>query len=289
MSEICPICLEDLNRPTVCENTKGGIVTTILVALKDDVDHWPSKLSPNLRVGLADHIETVAGDDMTMKNGKRFFKIEIKKASAELKYTIQGESGSRSFKSTLQIYSPALRAKLLGFMSSTVNQELVILAQTANKDWHLLGDADEGCEYESGEATSGKAGTDAHGADLTFYTDTAAPTIYKGSVLSLTQLSGTRAVMSAVGESSVSSSGATLSVTVTDGTDNVSAIGFRYKKEGDDDFTNVAVNIASHTTGVADSIAITGLDDSSDYIFYAYMVANGVEYRSNEYSFTTDS
>lgn len=287
MSEQCPICLEDLNRPTVCENTKGGVVSTILVALKDDVDHWPSKKAPILRNGLADHIETVAGDNMTMKTGKRFFKIEIKKKSAELKYTLQGESGSRSFKSSLQIYSPALRAQLLGFMAATANQELVILCQTANKDWHMLGDGDEGCEYESGEATSGKAGTDAHGADLTFYTDTAAPTIYKGDTASLTTIGGDRAAISAVGESSVSASGATLTATVTDNDDEVTAVGFRYKAEGDDAFTDESVS--GHTSGTAFTATLTNLNASTDYIYYAYMVANGIEYHSAEYSFTTES
>ena len=71
--------MEDLNRPTVCESTRGGVVTTILVAIKDDVNHWPAKLAPHLRNGLADHIETVPGDNMTMKSGKRFFKIKVDK------------------------------------------------------------------------------------------------------------------------------------------------------------------------------------------------------------------
>lgn len=281
--------MEDLNRPTVCESTRGGVVTTILVAIKDDVNHWPAKLAPHLRNGLADHIETVPGDNMTMKSGKRFFKIEIKKGSGELKYTVQGESGSRSFKSTLQIYSPALRAQLLGFMAATANQELVILAQTANKDWHMLGDEFEGCEYESGEATSGKVGTDNHGADITFYTDTAAPTIYKGDTASLTVLPNDyhAAAISAVGDSSVSASGATLTATVTDNDDDVSAVGFRYKKEGAAAWTDASVS--SHTSGTAFTTTLTSLDASSDYIYYAYMVANSIEYRSAEYSFTTES
>ena len=279
--------MEDLNRPTVCESTRGGVVTTILVAMKDDVNHWPAKLAPQLRNGLADHVETVPGDDMTMKSGRRFFKIEIKKGSGELKYVIQGESGSRSFKSTLQLYSPALRAQLLGFMAATANQELIILAQTANKDWHMLGDEYEGCEYESGEATSGKVGTDNHGADITFYTDTAAPTIYKGDTTSLTTIGGDRAAISAVGESSVSASGATLTATVTDNDDEVTAVGFRYKAEGDDAFTDESVS--GHTSGTAFTATLTTLNASTDYIYYAYMVANGIEYHSAEYSFTTES
>ena len=235
---------------------------------------------------MADHIETVAGDNMTMKTGKRFFKIEIKKNSAELKYTIQGESGSRSFKSSLQIYSPALRAQLLGFMAATANQELVILCQTANKDWHMLGDGDEGCEYESGEATSGKAGTDAHGADLTFYTDTAAPTIYKGDIDSLLTVNGTAATI-VIGTEVVSGTSVTLKATATENDSSISSVGFRYRKEGTTAWTNVSVS--SFTSGTEFSKQVTGLTASSDYLFYAYMVVDGREIYTETCAFTSGS
>ena len=81
MSVNCPICLEDLNRPTVCENTKGGVVSIILVSLKDDVETWPTKMSPALRQGLADHIETNTGENIVMKDGKRFFSFYAGKSS----------------------------------------------------------------------------------------------------------------------------------------------------------------------------------------------------------------
>lgn len=285
MSVNCPICLEDLNRPTVCENTKGGVVSTILIALKDDVDHWPSKQAPALRQGLADHIETVAGDNMTMKTGKRFFKIEIKKNSAELKYTLQGESGSRSLKASLQIYTPALRSNVLGFMAATANQEMVLLCQTANKDWHMLGDGDEGCEYESGEATSGKAGTDAHGADLTFYTDTAAPTIYKGDIDSLLEVNGSAPTITISTPESVSGTGVTLSATAT--ASSITGGGFRYRKEGTSTWHNEAVS--SIASGTEFSASISGLTASTDYMYYAYAVVDGREIRTETYAFTTES
>lgn len=274
--------MEDLNRANVCEATRGGVVPTILVALKDDVDHWPSKLAPALRNGLVDHVETVAGDNMTMKAGKRFFKIEIKKGSAELKYALQGESGSRNFRSTLQIYAPALRAALLGFMSATANQELIILAQTAKKEWHMLGDEDEGCEYDSGEATSGKVGTDPHGADLTFYTDCAAPTIYKGDVASLLLVSGTAPTI-VIGAEVVSGTSVTLKATATENDSSISSVGFRYKAEGATTWTNVSVS--SFTSGTEFSKNVTGLT-AGDYLYYAYMVVDGHEAYTETYAFT---
>ncbi len=178
--------MEDLSRPLVCEKSTGGIVTEILYGLKDEVATWPSKMTASTRTELADHIETVDGDDLVMKSGCRMYKLSVKKNSAELKYTLQGESGSRSFQTTLEVFAPVVRASVLGFLSATANQELVILAKTRTGDWHLLGDEDEGCEYDSSESTTGKAGSDNNGTTITFTTECAAPTIYKGDVSGLT-------------------------------------------------------------------------------------------------------
>lgn len=189
-----------------------------------------------------------------------------------LKYTEQGESGSKSFKPTLEIYSSTLRAQILGFLAATANQEIFILAKTRNGDWHLLGDEYEGVEHESAEATSGKLGSDNHGALITFFTETDAPTIYKGDVDSLTLVGGTRAAISSVSES-VSGDAATLSATVTDNDDDVTEVGFVYKAEGSS--TTVRETVANHTSGSAFSVTVEDLE-SGDYIYYAYMVANGV-------------
>lgn len=185
----CPTSLEDLNRPLPCEKSAGGLVTEVLYALKSDVASWPAKATGNTIGGFSDHIETLSSSTMSMSSGKRMFKIQTKKDSAEIKYTLQGESGSRSFKATLEIFSPVVRAALLGFITATANQELVLLCKTRTGDWHLLGDEDEGVEYESAEATTGKTGTDANGATLVLSTNCAAPTIYKGdNIADLTTL-----------------------------------------------------------------------------------------------------
>lgn len=177
---VCPACLEDLARPTTCEQVMGGVVTEFLLGLKDDVATWPAKKAAALRTVMADHVETEAGSLLTMKTGKRLFKISAKKGTSEITYTLQGESGSKSFKASLACNIPGLRAKMLGLLSATANQELVILPKTKSGDVHLLGDENEGVEYESAEAKTGKAGTDANGADVVYSTDVPAPTIYMG-------------------------------------------------------------------------------------------------------------
>lgn len=176
----CPACLEDLARPTTCEQVMGGVVTEFLLGLKEDVATWPKKKAAALRTSMADHVETQPSSKLTMKLGKRLFKISAKKGSSRIKYVLQGESGAKSFKATLENNIPGLRAKMLGLFSATANQELVILGKTKSGEVHLLGDEQEGAEYESIEADTGQTGTDPNGANVVFTHDVAAPTVYTG-------------------------------------------------------------------------------------------------------------
>ncbi|MBO4654663.1 MAG: fibronectin type III domain-containing protein [Bacteroidales bacterium] len=280
----CPSCLEDLMRPSACEKTLGGMVTEFLYGYKDDVQTWPQKQSAALRTGLVDHVETVSGSNLVMKTGKRMFRVQVKKGSAELKYELQGESGAKSFKSTLECNIPGFRSAILGFMSATANQELVILAKTRSGEWHLLGDDDEGVEYDSGTANSGKTGTDANGADVTFATECAAPTVYQGDVDSLKTVDGTAATI-VMGTEVVSGTGVTLKATATANDSTITKVGFRYKVEGTADWTTA--NVSSFTSGTEFSKSVTGLTASTDYLYYAYMVVDGHEVYTETYTFTT--
>ncbi len=274
--------MEDLNRPGSCEKAKGGLVTEFLIAEKSDVAAWPQKLAPNLRTSMAQHVETVAGSHLEMASGKRMFRIQTKKDSAELKYAVQGESGSRSLKATLEVFAPTIRAQVLGFMSATLNQEVVILCKTRNGDWHLLGDSDEGCEYDSGEATTGKAGSDANGATLTFAKDVDAPTIYKGDVASLTVVGGTAPTIVA-GDETVSGSSATLAATATNNSGSITKVGFRYR--GETETTWTTANVSSFTSGTEFTKTINNLT-AGDYLFYAFAVVDGQEIYTETKAFT---
>ncbi len=280
----CPACLEDLYRPSACEKTLGGMVTEFLYGFKDDVATWPAKMPAAERGSMTDHVETAVGENLVMKSGKRLFRIQVKKASAELKYELQGESGARSFKTTLECNIPGFRSAILGFLSATANQELVILAKTRSGEWHLLGDDDEGVEYDSATANSGKAGTDANGADVTFSTECAAPTIYKGIVDGLNEVEGTTSIEITTPEA-VSGTGVTLKATAT--ASDLTKAGFRYRKEGTSTWKNEPVD--SVTSGTEFSKVLSGLTASTDYLYYAYMVAGGREVRTETYAFTTGS
>ncbi len=288
-NENCPACLEDLMRPSACESTKSGVVTEFLYGFKEDVQTFPSKVSAALRQKLSDHIETEAGSDMVMKTGKRMFRVVAKKDNVELKYELQGESGARSFKCSLECNIPGFRAQLLGFLAATKNDELIVLAKTRTGEWHLLGDADEGVEYESATATSGKAGTDANGSDVVLSTTVDAPTVYMGDVNSLLTVGGEPATITAVGNPTVTGTGATATVemeaTVTPNDRAVTKVGFRYKKEGATAWTNVNVTLPSDFDEPVTK-TVTMSDGAGDYMYYAYMVVDGKEVYSETYVFT---
>lgn len=286
MSEelLCPACLEDLNRASACESTKSGVVTEVIYGLKSDVAVWPEKLAPNLRNGLADHVETVAGSNLVMKEGKRLFYIVFKKETLELKYELQGESGARSFNATLEGNVPGMRSKILGLLAATKNEELVVLAKTKAGEWHLLGDADEGVEYDTATATSGKAKADANGADLVLSYSCDAATVYNGDINSLLTVGGEPATITAVGNPTVSGGAVTLSGTATENDNTIAKVGFRYKKEGSTQWNSVAVS--SFTSGTAFTKSVTPSDGAGDYLYYAYMVVDGKEIYSETYAFT---
>lgn len=286
---LCPACLEDLNRASACESTKSGVVTEVIYGLKSDVAAWPEKLAANLRNGLVDHVETVAGSNLVMKEGKRLFYIVFKKETLELKYELQGESGAHSFNATLEGNVPGMRSKILGLLAATKNEELVILAKTKAGEWHLLGDEDEGVEYDSATATSGKAKADANGADLVLSYSCDAPTVYNGDIDSLLTVGGEPATITVDGNPTVTGTGATATVefesSVTPNDSVVTKVGFRYQKEGSTDWKNVNASLPSDfETPVTKTVTMS--DGAGDYLYYAYMVIDGREVYSNTYAFT---
>jgi hypothetical protein len=175
---ICSLEMEDLNMAAGCANNMSG-VKNVYIAFKADVATFP--ILPNVREHYDDF--AVLEGNITMKPSKRFYHIYCSRDLGELKYTLQGPTGARSLKGTLEIYHPGFKSKLLGLVASTMNSELVILARLNNGDVHMLGDKNRGVEYgDSAELSSGKAVTDNNGGTLNFVYDTPTAQIYVGDI-----------------------------------------------------------------------------------------------------------
>ena len=174
---ICSLEMEDLNMRNSCANNMSG-VKNVYIAFKEDVATFPTL--PSVRESYEDF--AVLEGSIAMRQNKRFYHIYCSRDLGELKYVLQGPTGARSLKATLEIYHPGFKAKLLGLVSSTMNSELVILARLNNADVHLLGDKNRGVEYgDSAELSSGKAVTDNNGGTLNFVYDTPTAQIYTGN------------------------------------------------------------------------------------------------------------
>ena len=172
----CTLTIESLANAEFCQNNMSG-VKTIYICPKDDVTAVNAVLA-NTKTSFNDYVEigssSMTGKAFTCATNKGFAKIYCSKDLGELKYSVQGSGvGSRSLKAHLEVFHPNFKKKILGFLGTMINQEVIIIVVLNNGEIHLMGDIERGAEIADGvEATSGKAVTDANGATLQFEWDT---------------------------------------------------------------------------------------------------------------------
>lgn len=179
----CNLSLEELTKTSdICANNASG-VKAMYMAMHTDVATFPTL--PSVRAEFADFAELEG--NIVMVEGKLFKKIYVSKDMGELKYKPQGKTGSRSFRASLSIFHPGLKAKLLGMVASMMNSEFFVLVLLENGDVHVLGDKYRGAEFsEDTELTSGKEITSENGGNLGFIYDTPTAQIYTGDLDAIT-------------------------------------------------------------------------------------------------------
>jgi len=281
----CKYKMEDLANGLGCDVVMSG-VKTVLIGLKDDVMTWPQEIA--VPTSMEENVKLTGLP--VMKTGKRLFKLHSKNDAGEYQCTGQGEEGSRSQQASLNVYNPGFRSSIAGFLRAVQNAELVIFVLTNQGEWHMMGDKYRGAVLSEFTATSGKAVTDPNGADMTFIYNTPSDRIIELSdaqVEALCTVNGsvTSAAISDIGESAVTASGATLTATFTNNQETITKVGFRYRKEGESDWTEKAST--SFTSGTAKSFTVSGLTTASSYLYYAYMVVDGQERYSEIFTFST--
>ena len=176
MANNCNLTIESLANSDFCQNNMSGVKTLYFIP-KNDVTAINAVLAAT-KTTFADYVQigsaAMEGKAFTVATGKGFAKLYCAKDLGELKYTVQGAAvGSRSLKAHLEVFHPNMKKKLLGFLGTMINQELILVVVQNNGEIHLLGDLERGAEIADGvEATSGKAVTDQNGATLQFEWDT---------------------------------------------------------------------------------------------------------------------
>lgn len=178
----CTLSVESLANSDFCQNNMSGVKTMYYIP-KSDVTAINAVLA-EIKTSFTDHVQigssAMEGKAFTVKTGKGFAKIYCTKDMGELKYTVQGAAvGSRSLKAHLEVFHPNMKKKLLGFLGTMINQELILIVIQNNGEIHLLGDLERGAEIADGvEATSGKEVTSQNGANLIFEWDTPMPQVF---------------------------------------------------------------------------------------------------------------
>lgn len=170
------ITLENLKKQSSCNPSMSGIKAVYLVPLA----HIEAFNFRRMATCGYDRvvIEPTGGKAVTLKSGCSFISMYTDKNFGELKYTPQG-GVNRFFQASLEIFHPGFKRKLLGFLGSMINQDLVIIVKTANGQYHLLGNESRAALIDDGtEASSGKATADNNGATVMFRFDTPAPMIF---------------------------------------------------------------------------------------------------------------
>lgn len=181
MSNRCSIAVQNIAESEACSNNMSGVNTLYFIPKADILSI--NALSPATITTYAERVvigsSSLATNAISCATGKAFGKMYCADDLGELVYTPQGQKGSRSFKAELEIFHPAFKADMLGFLATHNNQELVLVCVLNNGDVHLLGNKQRGVTLaDSTRATSGKAVTDANGAECHFEWNTPAPQIF---------------------------------------------------------------------------------------------------------------
>lgn len=171
----------NITAPAVCSNNMPGVQRLLFIPRKDVesinavATNVPTNYGERVIIGSPAMVQRA----ITVKSGKEFAEIYSADEFGELIYTPQGQHGSRSFKAELEIFHPAFKADILGFVAVHNNQELLIVVELNNDQFHLLGTTRRGVRLaDSTKVTSGKAVTDANGAECHFEWNTDAPQVF---------------------------------------------------------------------------------------------------------------
>jgi hypothetical protein len=142
----------------------GGIPQYVEYALHSDVVQWPTVSSGS----SLDDSATLSGALM-LKQGVNFNRIYITDDTGELELEPVGEKDGKSFVMHLRFFHPGLQKKILGFINSTKNENLIFIVPDNNGNRYIMGAPLRPATFDSspdgvgtGKETSARAGASLH-------------------------------------------------------------------------------------------------------------------------------
>ncbi|TSA48158.1 MAG: hypothetical protein D4R56_00960 [Deltaproteobacteria bacterium] len=157
----------------------GGLANRIYFGLWNDVAAWPTDPSAPATIELAG---TQTGD-LVMKAGKRMFELYTTEDAAKLDINVIGEEGGKGYEFLLHVFAPGLHKKLLGFINTTKNEDLVLIAQDSAGQQYLLGCEIRSAKFQGSDGSGTGSTTDGRrGLGMTFAYRTHSLYTYTGTI-----------------------------------------------------------------------------------------------------------
>lgn len=175
------ITLENINKNLPGGCNPGGIVQRVYFCYQSDVLTFPAK--PDLEtVTTLEGLALLTGN-IVMNTGKRMWELYLTDETGEFKIEMVGEKDGKSFIEHLTLFHPGLQKKILGFVNSAKNENLVFIVEDGTGQMYLMGDAATPATLAASEGIStGKATADRAGANLEFTYKTCNAYVYEGTV-----------------------------------------------------------------------------------------------------------
>lgn len=160
----------DIDKNLVDGSNMGGISQQVFFGLHSDVLTWPTK--PTSAATLEANGALVG--DLVMKPGKSLYSLYLTDDTGEFRVEPVGEVDGKSFVEHLTLFHPGLRAKILGFINATKNENLVFVVPDNNGAKFIMGDETRAAKFEgpgdgqgTGKETAARRGM---GMEFTFKT-----------------------------------------------------------------------------------------------------------------------
>lgn len=162
-----------------CQPNMPGVTLYGYFFVHDDVDTWATIPSNPTNPGDS----KVLVGDIVMKPGKQMYPLYITPGTGEIKGTLQGERDCRSWKNTLEAFTPGMNNNQKEFADYLKNANVCIIQKDNAGVTHIVGYEGSPAYVEDASIYTGKDATGKRGIDMVFSVDQEnTPMTYNGVI-----------------------------------------------------------------------------------------------------------
>jgi hypothetical protein len=119
-----------------------------------------------------------------MKAGKRMFELYTTEDQAKLDISPIGEEAGKGYEMVLNVFSPGLAKKILGFINATKNEDMIFIAPDNVGQYYLLGHELRSAKFTGGDGSgTGSTAEGRRGIAMQFTFHSANLYTYTGAIL----------------------------------------------------------------------------------------------------------